>query len=533
MAYLVPTPVGSPSEGDDDRDGVSPLDVVIAPVDGPRGGMGSAVRWMGSVQVGTQVIRVLGTVGLARLLTPADFGLVALVSVIAGMFEQVLGDTGTTSALVRHDRLTQRLASSVLFWNLMVGATTTLFFVVAARPLATLLGDVDATGVARVIGCLAFVNATTYVQTGLFRRTLQFKKVATANLVNVSVTMGATLVLAALGWGAWALAVGTVTGSAAAAALTWIWSDWRPSLHFSWNDLTPIRGFSARLSLQNFFTYSIQVGDRFLVGRLLGVTDLGYYGMANRLLNYPLQTSAQTFREVVYPNLARIKDDDEAMRTTYRRTVGGIALVMVPLCLTIAAVAGPMVHVVLGRQWIPAIPLISIIAVVGALQSLTTTTGPIYIAKGRVDLLLRWSSFSCVVLLGCYLVGARWGVTGVGLGFLAGITVLTYPAFRIPLRLIDARPSYLLGAVAGPVLCAVAGAGAAFATVRAFAAADRPEWVALLAGLGVSGVVTVGLLAVLRPPAWRDGLTVLMRRRRPPRPSRQDPVADTPAAEER
>ena len=161
MAYLVPTPVGSPSEGDDDRDGVSPLDVVIAPVDGPRGGMGSAVRWMGSVQVGTQVIRVLGTVGLARLLTPADFGLVALVSVIAGMFEQVLGDTGTTSALVRHDRLTQRLASSVLFWNLMVGATTTLFFVVAARPLATLLGDVDATGVARVIGCLAFVNATT------------------------------------------------------------------------------------------------------------------------------------------------------------------------------------------------------------------------------------------------------------------------------------------------------------------------------------------------------------------------------------
>ncbi len=523
MSILVPTSVDGPPEGDDAS--VSPLDVLIAPLDQRGPAIGSAVRWVASVQGGSQVIRLLGTIGLARLLTPADFGLVSLVMVITNMVERVLGDTGTTSALIRHDHLTQRLASTVFYWNLVVGAATTLLFVVAARPMAMLLGDRDAAGVARVIGCLALVNATTYVQTGLFRRTLQFKRLAGINIVNLTVTMGSSLGLAAMGWGAWALAVGTLTGSASAAMVVWVWSDWRPSRHFAWIDLEPIRGFSVRLSAQNLLNYFARVGDRFVVGRLLGVTDLGYYGMANRLINYPLMACTQTGREAIYPNLVRIKHDAAALRVMYRRTLAGIALVMLPICLTTAAVADPLVHVVLGELWVPAIPLISIVAVVGALQSLTVTTGPIYLVLGRVDLLLRWSIISCVVLLLGYLAGAHWGVTGVGLGYLGGTVVLAYPAFRIPLRLIDARPSYLFGALLGPVACAAAGSAAAYLSVRAFAAAGRPDWVTLLAGVGISGVVTGAALLLVRPEALRDAWAVATSRRGPSRSSR---MAATP-----
>jgi len=504
------------------------LDDELVAAAGRRSGIGGAVKWMGSAQLGTQIIRILGTVVLARLLTPADFGVVALVMVIAGLVEQVLGDTGTTTALVRHDRVTHRLASSVLWWNVLIGTLTTAGFAVFAVPLAALLGERDAAGVTRVIGCLALVNATGYVHTALFRRNLLFKRVAVVNLANVIVTMGATMALALLGWGAWALAVGTLVGSAVAAVVAWAWSDWRPSLHFSWADLAPIRGFSARLSLQNLFTYTIQVGDRFLVGRLLGVVDLGYYGMANRLVNYPLQTSAQTFREVVFPNLARMQGDDDAIRDTYRRMVAATALVLVPACLTLAAVADPLVRLVLGPKWVPAIPLISIIAVVGALQSLGTTTGTVFMAKGRADLLLRWSGFSAAVLLACYAVGSRWGVTGVGMGFLIGIALLTYPAFHLALGLLGVRPWYLARAVLPSIGCAVAGAGAALATVRGLAAVDQSDLVRLAAGLAVSFVVTSNLLLLVRPEALRDVLRMTLRRRR----GRRGPAAERPPVAE-
>ncbi len=96
---------------------------------------------MGPVQVGIQVIRIGSVLVLTRLLSPEDFGLVALVTVVTGFFERVLGDTGTTVAMVRIPRLTQGLASSVFFWNLSIGAMTTTFLVVWAAPIARLLGD--------------------------------------------------------------------------------------------------------------------------------------------------------------------------------------------------------------------------------------------------------------------------------------------------------------------------------------------------------------------------------------------------------
>lgn len=481
-----------------------------------RGAMRRGVRWTAPSQVLVQVLRILTTLVLARLLAPSDFGLVALVTVVTGFFERVLGDTGTTSALVQRERLTQGLASSVLFWNLLVGATTTTAFVVLAAPIAQLLGDDAATGIVRVLGCMAVVNAAMYVPTALMRRNLQFRRLAVINTVNVFTTMAASIGLAVAGLGAWGLAVGNVTGSVVAVVVTWVWSDWRPMLRFARADLSEIAGFSARLSFQNLFGYFAFAGDRLLVGRFLGVADLGYYGMANRLLRYPLATTAQTYRDVVFPNLARLQGDDERMLDTYRRTLGAITLVLMPLCFTIAAVADPLVRAVLGAKWVPAIPVVALIAVVGGLQALATTTGSLYLAKGRADLSLRWSMGSSAFLMVCYGIGTLWGVTGVAAGFLAGIVLLLYPAFRIPLALIGARPSDLAGSVLPPALCAVAGAGAAYGTVEAFGAAGQSDAVRLTAGVLVSLAVTLNLLLLVRPGALHDllGLTLTHRRAR-------------------
>ncbi len=181
--------------------------------------VGSGVRWMGPTQVGMQLIRIGSMLALTRLLTPQDFGVVALVTVVTGFFERVLGDTGTTVAMVRVPRLTQGLASSVFFWNLSIGAMTTALLMVWASPIARLLGDPDATGIVRGLGFLALVNSFMHVPNGLFRRRMQFRHLALANVTNVSVTAIVSLALALSGVGVWSLVIGTIAGSAVGVAL--------------------------------------------------------------------------------------------------------------------------------------------------------------------------------------------------------------------------------------------------------------------------------------------------------------------------
>lgn len=476
-------------------------------------GLGKGFRWVGLSQVAVQVFRVLSVLVLTRLLEPREFGLVALATVVTGLFERVLGDTGTTTAVIRHKRLTQGLASSVLFWNLGIGLVTSGFFIAAGGPIASLLGDGSVANLVRVLGLLALINATSYIQLAILRRSLQFSKVAIINLINAVVTGLATIGFAIADFDEWSIVWGTLAGSVAANLTTWVISDWRPSLYFSRADANEIRNFSAYMSARSLFGYLSLAGDRFVVGRFIGATELGFYGLANRLLRYPIQTTAQTYREVVSPSLAKIQDDKHAMLATYRRTVGGIAFVMFPICFVVAALGDPLVRVVLGTKWVPTIELIVPVALAGALQTINPTTGSLYTSQGRADLLFRWSVGSSIVMMICYAIGAFWGTQGVAWSYFIGIAALTYPAFAIPLRLIDATPRQALEPIVGPTLAAAVAAGAA--AILRFTLADQgsSSLVQLVAGGALAVVIYGAYSLVARPLGFVDLLRVLNKRR--------------------
>ena len=484
-----------------------------------RQDVSAGVRWLGFSQVASQVIKIGMVLVLTRLLTPTEFGVVTLVMVVTGLFERVLGDTGTVAALIRHPELRHDLASSVFWWNVAIGVATTAVFAAAGKPIAYLLGDPDVANLVRVAGVAALIGSLGHVQRALLRRMRQFRALAAVNLMNALATAVATIAMAVAGWGAWALVAGNLVGSAISLALAWALSAWRPAFHYSRAAIRQISGFSVNLTIQNVFGYFSYAGDRFIIGRFIGTTELGYYGLANRLLRYPLQTSAQTYREVVTPTLARIQNDHESMAAAYRRTLGGIAMVLVPLCLSVTALADNMVPALLGPKWAPAAGVVAIMSLVAALQALTTTTGSLYVAKGRSDLSLRWQMVASVVLMICYTAGAFWGVEGVAWGFFVGVAVLTYPAFRIPLALIDTRPSYVLK----PLLPTVLAAGLAAAAGRGVStfvegSTDGP-WPPLLAGCATVAAIYGAYLLIARPAALRDLIDSLTNRRRRRRPA--------------
>lgn len=474
--------------------------------------MSSGARWTAPTQVLGQIVRILSILVLTRLLTPQEFGIVALATVVTGFFDQVLGDTGTTVALVRHRRLSQGLASSVLYWNVFIGAGTAGFFLLFGDLIASLLGDASAGGLLRVLGIVAVVNGFFHVPNALFRRHLQFGRLAAVNLTNATVTSVATIIFAILGWGEWSLVAGTLVGSFVATLVAWAIVPWRPSWYFSLRDLSTISRFSANLSAQNVFAYATQAGDRFIIGRFIGTADLGIYGLANRLMRYPVQTMSQTYNEVVFPNLSKIQDDFGQMSRAYSRSVAGVAFIVFPICATVAAVADPLVGAMLGPQWAQTVSILSIIAVTSAIQGVAGTTGSLYLASGRADLLLRWQLFSSIALITAYSVGARWGLVGVAWGYLIGTVVLTPLAFAIPLRLIDARVRDALGGTMAVAVAAVAGALAANLVVRGMASRDVGDALQLAAGVAVSVGIYAGMIVLFRPTVLDDVMRLLRRR---------------------
>jgi PST family polysaccharide transporter len=481
---------------------------------GSSGAMGKGARWIGLSQTVIQVLRVVTTLVLTQLLTPAEFGIVALVTVVSGFFERVVGDTGTSSAIVQRPTLTHGLASSILFLNLGIGFLTSLLFFVAATPISILLGSSDTIGFVRVVGLLAFINSFTYVPQALFRRTLQFQKLATANLANAAVTGFTSIGFAVADFGAWSIVYGNLSGSVVGVIVAWALGSWRPAWYFSRSDLADISTFSAYLSAKNLFGYITFAGDRFVVGRLLGVTDLGFYGLANRLMRYPTQIVAQTYRSTVFPGLARLQDDIEATANAYRRSVSTIALLVFPLSVAVAAVAEPLVSLALPPAWEPVAPVLAIIACTSGLQAVAGTTGSLYTARGRTDLAFRWQVGSSIVYMICYLLGALWGVSGVAGGYLVGTLILIYPAFAIPLGLINVSVRPVLGeATVTATVAAVSGAGA-YGVVQLLAGRGLADLLQIVAGLAVIGLGFGLYILFGRPTAFKDLLGLLDARRR-------------------
>jgi O-antigen/teichoic acid export membrane protein len=471
-------------------------------------------RWVAGSQVAQQVTKAGSSIVLARLLRPTDFGLLAITVVLTDFLERVLGDTGTSAALIHRKELDQDLASSVFFLNLMVGVVTCAFLFLAAPVLAPALGDDRVEPILRGVGVAFVLLALGLVQRALLRRALRFRAVAAGDLASTATQTVVAVALALRGWGVWSLVVGILVGRMASNVTVWWVSAWRPRWHFRWADIRQVTGFSGNLSAFNFFSYFSEAGDKFIVGRFVSAAALGFYGFGYRLLLQPVQSVLQVCRVVLFPAFARIQEDNDSIGRGYVRATSAVAMLTFPVTIGIAVMAEPIVRVVLGEKWLPAVPILAIFGPLAAIQAVSTTTSVLYQAKGRTDLQFRWGMVVGLAMLGSYLIGSRWGATGVAWSFLLGTLVLAVPTLAIPFNLVDLPfRRFLVGLLPSAVPTAIM-AAAAYGLRRALEAGGAGPGVTLFIPVGVGAAIYCGIVLVTRPQALRD-LVLLVRPRRP------------------
>ena len=383
-------------------------------------------------------MQILISAILARLLVPSDFGLIAMVTVFSS-FVAIFSDFGLTSAIVQKKEVSDEALSSTFWINVCLGALLTIALAASAPLIAAFYSQPTLTPLVVFISTTFFIASFSNVQSGLLMKRMNFKALAVINICAIGISGPIAVLLTFSGYGVWSLAWYTVLSTLIMVVLTWIYARWIPHFLLGLRHMRGLLRFGANLTGFSFVNYFALNMDNLLVGRFLGSGPLGFYNLAYTLLVFPASNISSVVARVMFPALSIIQHDKQAVREAIVTATRYIAAVSFPLMIWVLVTAPQLIRVIYGPKWISAIPLVQILALTAAVQSILAAVGLTYMSQGRTDILFKWSIVSTSVFSISFAVGLRWGVLGVAIAYSIATYSITYPSFAIAFRLIDLK----------------------------------------------------------------------------------------------
>ena len=265
----------------------------------------SGLFWSFLSQGGKQASQIIITIILARLLSPDDFGILAMVTVFTN-FAMIFSEMGVSSALIQKQDTHDRHYHSAFWLNILVGIGLTLIFMAASPFIAWFYKKPELTPILLVVALNFLFSSFTIIQQTILTKEMDFKSLAIRDIIAVILAGVIGIALAYHGFGVWSLVYQLIAFTIINALLLWILSPWRPKLEFSISDIKDIFHFSAHLTGFNFLNYFSRNIDQLLIGKFLGTQALGYYSLAYKIMLYPLQNISRVISKVMFPVFSKI-----------------------------------------------------------------------------------------------------------------------------------------------------------------------------------------------------------------------------------
>ena len=417
-----------------------------------RHAIASGVKWSSVSQGGRQGLQLVTTAVLAHLLQPSDFGLVGMSMVVVG-FVILLRDLGTSEAVIQRKEIPDEFLSSIFWLNAVLGLFAMIVLYLSSPLVGSLYRETRIEPLMKTLSFTFAVSGFSVLQQAVLERALQFDKLAKIELA-AALSGSLTGIFAALnGCGAMSLAYQTLAVTAVTTVLLWIACPWRPEIVFRLSEARSISRYSLNLTGYNVFNYLSRNADNFLIGRFLGAQNLGYYTLAYTIMYYPIQNISGVIGRVLFPAYSQMQEDNARFRHAYLKVASAISLISFPIMMGLMVVCKPLLLSVFGPQWSPAVILLLILSPVGLIQSVGTTVGAIYQAKGRTDWMLRWGVVTGILVVTAFLIGLGWGIVGVASAYAIVSLLIAYPNFAVPFHLINLRMRDLGAVLWRPLLC--------------------------------------------------------------------------------
>ena len=369
----------------------------------------SALFWSFCETVGTRGVQFVVGVILARLLMPAQFGLIGMLTIFIAV-AQIFIDSGFGAALIQRTEITEADICSVFYFNIFLSCLAAGCIYLVSPLVADFYTQPVLTTLLRVMSLVIVINAFGLVPTVLLRRELDFKIQTRASLIAVFFSGVVGIYMAYTGFGVWSLVAQQIANATLHVFLLWVFSQWRPSLVFSCQSLKEMFGFASRLLSLGLLNTIFDNIYLIVIGRVFSPTSLGYFVRADNLQKLPSTVLASIVTRITFPIFSKIKADLPRVKKGMKKALLALVFINFPMMIGLAVVAKPLVLIMLTDKWLPCVPYLQVLCLIGIMFPLHLINLNVLQALGRSDLLLKIEIIKKILIVINIMITWRWGI---------------------------------------------------------------------------------------------------------------------------
>lgn len=356
---------------------------------------------------------------LARLLEPAEFGLIAMVMVIIGL-AQIFTDVGLGGALVQRRRVLPVHYNSVFYFNISIASILTAITYFSASSIADFYNTVELIPLAEAMSFAFLVGAFTSVQNVKLRKELNYALMTKISLISGFISGVIGVSLAFYGAGVWSLVVQTLSQGIIYNILIWNKAQWKPSLQFSFKALYQLWGYGFRIFLTSLMDNVFTRLDIMFIGKFFDAASLGFYQRAKSLNIFVIKYASDSLMSILFPMLSKVQNNLLRFQNIVIKTYGIISFVTFLLLGGLYLVADELIVLLFGEKWLPSVHFFMILALSGFVRPIGAVLMNILMSRGRSEIVLRMAIYKITIALLNFVVLYMWGIDA----FLYGLIVV-------------------------------------------------------------------------------------------------------------
>ena len=417
--------------------------------------------WRFAERCGAQIVTLIVSIVLARILSPEDYGTVALVTVFTTIM-QVFVDSGLGTALIQKKNADDIDFSSVFYFNCVVCLILYMIMFIAAPFIASFYEDSSLTPIVRVISLTIVISGIKGIQQSYVSRNMLFKRFFFSTIGGTIFSAFLGIYLAYTGFGVWAIVMQQLSNTAVDTLILWITVKWRPKKVFSWVRLKELLSFGWKMLASSLLDTVYNNLRNLVIGKFYTSADLAYYNQGDKFPKVIVTNINTSIDSVLFPTMASAQDDAEQIKNMARRAIKTSTYIMAPIMMGLAFCAKSVVEVILTEKWFACVPYLQIFCITYMFYPIHTANLNAIKSMGRSDLFLKLEIAKKVVGMLLLIVTMWFGVFAMACSLLVSTSMIinswpnrTLLRYSFKEQIIDIVPSILCAVIMGVVISSV------------------------------------------------------------------------------
>jgi O-antigen/teichoic acid export membrane protein len=369
--------------------------------------------WEGGTKLIVQVLSWIGTVWVARLLTPEDYGIVAVSGVFIGLMA-IISDMGLTAGLINKKEINKKEISGIFWFSLMFAFALVLLLFSLSSTIEKVYQMPGLSKLIMVSSVVLVLSSLRSIPTALVMRKMDYKFAALIDMTGTFSQIVTTVMLAYLGYGAWSLIIGSIVMQLVVliAYFPLLRQQFPLYFYIRWNDVANVIAYGGKIMSSRIVAYLSSSSPTFFSGLIVGQSETGQFSLANMIAKVPLDKLGSIFNRIIFPSISRIKGDKAYSKTVYFKLHRTLLTISIPILLGTSLVSEDLVLVLFTEKWDSITPLLQLMCLINILRVSGMIMPPLLEGLGMPEVVLRYNTISLFLIpIACF-VGLQWGVKG-------------------------------------------------------------------------------------------------------------------------